>query len=399
MYVELALLAAFILIYNLFAKRIEKTIISGPVLYLIFGILIGPLFFGVFKVEINDESYLVLAELALALVLFTDASKANMKVLKKIVQLPIHLLLIGLPITIGIGYVIGTVVFDGFEWLELAILATILAPTDAALGKAVATNLNVPEKIRETLNVESGLNDGICVPVLLLLMALFSNISGEQVNLKYSITLFAQQIGLGVLVGVVVTFLSVKLLDYCISKNWIIGSKKSIIIIALTFTCFAISQFIGGSGFIACFTGGLLFGTLTLNKEDELIEAAEGIGDTLSLITWVIFGAVVVSNFMSAFTLKTLLYAVLSLTIVRMLPVFLVLKNTNLKMKEKLFIGWFGPRGLASIVFVIMILDLNLPHEKTIVVTIILTILLSILLHGITANPFISLLFKPKKVK
>jgi NhaP-type Na+/H+ or K+/H+ antiporter len=209
--------------------------------------------------------------------------------------------------------------------------------------------------------------------------------------------LFFEQIGYGIAIGVSTTYLATKLIHYSISKNWINGSRKAIIIIALSFTCYSLSQLIGGSGFIACFSGGLLYGILNKKRDEELIENAEGIGDTLGLLTWVIFGAVVFGSFYTYFTWKTLLYALLSLTVIRMIPVILVLSNTGLTFSEKLFTAWFGPRGLASIVFAVMILDLDLPHNGTVIITIVLTILLSVILHGITANPFIKMLLKTEK--
>lgn len=397
MYIHLALLASFVLIYNLFAEKIEKTAINGPLLFLIFGVAIGPLFLDVFDITIDNESYMTLAELALALVLFTDASNTNMSVLKKNIKVPSKLLLIGLPITILFGYWVGVVIFDGFGWIELAILATALAPTDAALGKSVATNPSVPSKIRESLNVESGLNDGICVPVLLLFMAMFSSSTSGSIDFEFSIGLFLKEIGYGVLVGVVITFIASKLIKYSAARKWINGSRKAIIILGLSFTCFALAQWLGGSGFIACFTGGLLYGVLNTKKDEELIEVAEGIGDALTMVTWIVFGSVVVSKYINDFSIEVVLYSLLSLTVVRMVPVFFVLFKSGFNTSEKLFSGWFGPRGLASIVFAIMILDLKLPHEKTILLTIICTVFLSIVLHGITAKPFISMLKKKEE--
>ena len=397
MYIHIALLASFVLIYNLFAEKIEKTAINGPLLYLIFGFAIGPLFLDVFDIQIEYESYMTLAELALALVLFTDASNANISVLKKNIKIPSKLLLIGLPITILFGYLAGVAIFDGFGWIELAILATALAPTDAALGKSVATNPKVPSKIRESLNVESGLNDGICVPVLLLFMALFSSSTRGSIDFEFSLSLFLKQIGYGVLIGGLITFVGAKLITYSTSKNWINGPRKAVIILGLSFTCFALAQWAGGSGFIACFSGGLLYGAMHMNKNEELVEAAEGLGDTLGMVTWIIFGSAFVSEYIYDFSKEVVFYAILSLTFVRMVPVFLVLFKSGFSPYEKLFSGWFGPRGLASIVFAVMILDLELPHEGTIILTMMCTVFLSVVLHGITAKPFISLLTKKRK--
>lgn len=399
MYVNLVLIASSVFVYSLLAGRIEKTAISGPIIFVILGIIAGPLTFNFFDSGMNEESYKTLAEVALALMLFTDASNTNFRVLEHNYSTPMRLLFIGLPLTIILGLFAGKLVFAGFAWIELAILATILAPTDAALGNAVVTNRAVPSKIREALNVESGLNDGISVPVLFLLIAIFAAEIQGDVSFAFGLGLFAKEIGIGLGIGLFVTFIGARLIHYSTTKKWITSSLKPLVIIALTLACFSLAQLLGGSGFIACFTGGLLYGQLSKKYKIESMLSAEGTADILSLITWMIFGAVVVSSSISGFTWHIALYALLSLTIVRMLPVYISLIGSGIPSKERYFMGWFGPRGLASIVFAIIIIDLQLPHQETILLTIICTILGSILLHGLTANPIIKLLFVGKSKK
>jgi len=394
MYLNFAILATCVLLYSIFAGRIDKLPISGPVLFVLLGIVAGPLVFNFFSLKVDGEFIKILAELALALVLFTDAAKTNLRVLETDIKIPLRLLLIGLPLSIVFGVTAGFLIFNGYSWIELAILACILAPTDAALGKAVESNPMVPLKIRESLNVESGLNDGICVPVLFLLMALFTAESIGDISIQYGLSLFAREIGIGLLVGLAVTFMSDKLLHYSYNHKWITNSWKPMIIIALALLCFATAQALGGSGFIACFCGGLLYGGMNKKKKINLLTAAEGTGDTLSLVTWLIFGSVVIAAFLPDITWQVFLYALLSLTLVRMIPVFISLTKSGISFKERLFMGWFGPRGLASIVFMIIVFDLKLPHQHTIILVVVCTVLLSIIFHGISANPFINWLVK-----
>lgn len=395
-YQNLLVLALFIFLYSLFSVRIEKTAISGPVLALLVGFVFGPLLLNITNVKIESEEYRVIAELALALVLFSDASKANLTVLENNASIPTRLLLIGLPLTIVFGMIGGFLVFKGFSWIELGILATMLAPTDAALGKAVVTNPAVPSKIREALNVESGLNDGISVPLLFLFIAIFTTQNGEGLSSFYGIQLLAKEIGIGLIVGLGITFIGDWLIHFSVKRNFISESWKPMIIIALAFSCFNLAQIAGGSGFIACFAGGFLYGVLNqkyiLNM--DLMESAEGAGDTMSMVTWLVFGSFVIASHIHEFTLDVIVYSVMSLTIIRMIPVFLSLFYTGISGKEKLFMGWFGPRGLASIVFAIIVIDVQLPHKSTIVLTVAFTILLSVVLHGFTANPFINWLNK-----
>jgi NhaP-type Na+/H+ or K+/H+ antiporter len=270
----------------------------------------------------------------------------------------------------------------------------MLAPTDAALGKAVVTNQAVPSNIREGLNVESGLNDGICVPILLIFLALATHTGVDGGTTELALKLVAEAIGIGVAVGVGFTYVSVQLLRRAAERGWLSETWRQLPVPALAVACFTTAQVLGGSGFIACFVGGMLFGGLEEQHKHKLLLAAEGTGDTLALFTWVVFGALVVGQSIDVLSWQVLAFALLSLTVIRMLPVFLVLSGLNLRTDEKLFIGWFGPRGLASIVFGLIVLEEHLPGGSVISVTVVCTILLSVILHGITANPLVALLAK-----
>jgi len=212
-YQNITLLAAFLLFYSIFAGRFEARLINGALMFLLAGFLLGPLALNVLHLAVEAPGLRILAEITLAVVLFTDAANANLQVLRINNRIPLRLLLIGLPLCLLAGGAFGIVLFDNMPWLEAAILATMLAPTDAALGKAVVTNPAVPAPIRESLNVESGLNDGICVPVLFLLLALLVPEELHQGTLTLALTLIAEEIGIGVLVGVslaVVTGISMR---------------------------------------------------------------------------------------------------------------------------------------------------------------------------------------------
>ena len=394
MYVNLAIVAAFVFFYSLSSGGLEKTLFSGAIVYTAFGFILGPLGLGVLNLSVGMEGLRLLAELSLALLLFSDAANANLLELKRSFRIPEKLLLIGLPLIILLGFSVGVLIFDGLSLLEIAIIATILAPTDAALGKQVVTNLAVPGNIREGLNVESGLNDGICVPILLIFLAIETSAGGNGEAGVLALALVTEAIGTGVAVGIGFTYISVQLLRLVAERGWLTETWQQLPVPALAVTCFATAQVLGGSGFIACFVGGMLFGILAEAHKHKLLLAAEGTGDTLALITWVVFGAAVVGRSIDVLSWQVIAYALLSLTVIRMLPVFLVLMGSNLRTDEKLFIGWFGPRGLASIVFGLIVIEESLPGGRTISVTVVCTILLSIILHGITANPLVALLSK-----
>ena len=388
MYQDIVILAVFILIYSSVAGAVERTWISGAIIFTAFGLLIGPVGLDLISFKADREAIRTLAELTLALVLFTDAAGADLAVLRKTEALPTRLLLIGLPLTIVLGFGVAVLFFPKLSLLEIALLATMLAPTDAALGKAVVTNETVPAGIRQGLNVESGLNDGICVPILFVFLALATGKTGEGSPWQLALMLVAKEIGIGLAVGLLFTLVAGWLLKFAWRRHWLTETWIQIPIVALALICFATAQLLGGSGFIAAFSGGLLFGARAKEHRKEFLRAAEGTGDTMALITWVIFGSALVGRAIGHFSWVMLLYAILSLTLIRMLPVFFVLAGLKVSTEEKLFMGWFGPRGLASIVFAIIVVNANIPNSGPIATTVVCTIILSIIAHGVSANPW-----------
>ncbi|WP_028580556.1 cation:proton antiporter [Desulfogranum japonicum] len=397
MYANLAVLAVFAFFYCVTSRGLAKTPFNGAIIFTFFGLVTSPLAGDILHLNIETENIRLLAELTLALVLFSDAANANLSVLKKNYRIPEYLLLIGLPLTIALGFLTGIIFFPGCSFLEILILAAILAPTDAALGSAVVSDQRVPAPVREGLNIESGLNDGICVPVLLTLLALATEKAGSDQPFLLAVEYALEEIGIGMLVGASVTLVGALLLKASIRFHLINEIWLELPVITLSMACFSIAQVLGGSGFIAAFCGGLVFGGLPWAYKEEHLKASEAAGNALSLLTWVIFGTAVISKALGSFTWQTLVYALLSLTIVRMLPIYLSLGKSGLSKREKLFIGWFGPRGLATVVFGVMVANADLPHGETIVMTAVCCIVLSIILHGITANPLIAILARQNK--
>lgn len=397
MYQNIAIVAAFLLLYSIFAGRFESRLVNGPLLFLLVGFLLGPNVLKVLNPAVNGDVMRVLAELTLAIVLFTDAANANLAVLRANNRLPLRLLLIGLPLTLLSGWAFGLWLFNDMPWLEVAILSTMLAPTDAALGKAVVTNTAVPAPMREALNVESGLNDGICVPVLFILLTLIAPEEKHIGTVALSLHLILEEIGIGLLVGVTLAFATTAIMHYTIRRGWELPMWSQLTMPGLALLSFAAAQWIGGSGFIAAFVCGMLTGMRLGEHKHKYLESNEGYGELLSVIVWLFFGAVIISLAWPFLSWQTWVYALASLTLLRILPVWLSLSGTDLTMENRLFIGWFGPRGLASIVFVVIALQYPLIAKNQLGATVICTILLSVIFHGITANPWVNR-FKALKV-
>ncbi|MBS4714996.1 cation:proton antiporter [Aeromonas dhakensis] len=396
-YQNLAVIAAFLLIYSLIAGRFESRLINGPLLFLLMGWLLGPGGIELLSLSIDSDGIKLLAELTLVIVLFSDAANTNWQVLLANRSLPIRLLLIGLPLTLLAGTLFGRWIYPDLPLLELAILSTILAPTDAALGKAVVSNPAVPAPIREGLNQESGLNDGICVPVLLLLLALIAPTEQHSGTGLLAITLLLEEIGIGLLVAWGLTTFTLRLLKTSYLNGWQLPLWRQLTMPGLALLCFALAQTLGGSGFIAAFVGGLLMGRKLGEHKHAYLDSCEGYGDLLSVVIWMVFGATLMPMLAELLHWQYWLYAAASLTLLRMVPVWLSLLGTDLKLELKLFIGWFGPRGLASIVFAVMVLQ-NEPAllgQRPIIATVLCTIILSVILHGLSANPWVTR-FKPR---
>ena len=387
MYQNAAILAGLALIYSAIAGRIERSWVSGPMVFVTAGVILGPVGLNVLRLNIAAEGLRVLAEATLAMVLFTDAASADLAVIRRSIGIPERLLLIGLPLTIVLGLVIARGLLPWLALPEAALLATVLAPTDAALGAPVIANTAVPAPVRESLNLESGLNDGICVPVVVILLGLAVGTQIEGGTAMHVSLVVAEEIGIGLVTGLVLTFLATGLLRGTRTLGWLEARWDGVAVVATAGACFAAAQAAGGSGFIACFVGGLLSGALRRSDSPVSLHGAQSTGETLALLTWVVFGAGVAGQMAARITWPVLIYAVLSLTVIRMLPVFVCLTGSPIAARGKLFIGWFGPRGLASVVLGIMILDANLPGNDTVAEAIVATVILSIICHGITANP------------
>ena len=380
-------IALVILGYGYFSKLLSRFNISGPMVFTGVGVLLSTLVLGDKPIHPNAEAIQVVAEIALILVLFSDAAALNIEHLKKEWRLPTRLLFVAMPITIVITTYTAKLFFPGESMIYLFLLALILAPTDAALGKAVVSDRQIPETVRNTINVESGLNDGIVFPVLLTALAVISSGSGSAESgwLSY----IAQQIFIGAVAGAVVGWSGAKLAHKSFDKEWMEHQYRNLIPIALAIFSYYLAEHFGGNGYIAAFFGGLFLGNSSKLLRKNVEEFAESEGEFLVMVSFLIFGLVFIPVTLPYWDMKALLFAVLSLTVLRMVPVILGFGRFKLNLGTRLFIGWFGPRGIASILYILVAvhqLEGIKDHEQIFAVAS-LTILLSIILHGLSAKP------------
>jgi NhaP-type Na+/H+ or K+/H+ antiporter len=377
---------AVLFLYGLASRRIERTVITAPIVFTVAGMLMFPALAGILKAGGTPDILLHVAELGLVLLLFTDASRTDLKVLRHMRNLPGRLLSTGMLLTILLGAIIGKFIFPQLSIWECGILSAILAPTDAGLGQVVVTSPRVPMRIRHALNVEAGLNDGLSVPFLLLFAGLsVAHLHGPR-------HFVAGQFGLGVLVGLAIGLPGGWLLDLAYRTKWMTEPFRQIAVVTLPLLCFVISNMTVASMFIASFVAGLAVQIRFQEAGQHSVEFAEEWGQIVNLSVFFLFGMVVVRDW-SLLTVASWAYAVLSLTVVRMLPVALAMIGTRLSAASVLFLGWFGPRGLSSIVLGLVYLEqqVHMPGEHPLRYAIMATVVLSIFAHGFTAVPGIDL--------
>jgi sodium/hydrogen antiporter len=388
-----AIFVTVVFLYSLVSRRLEPTVITVPVIFTVVGFLVMlvPPWFNAF--ELDRKIFLFIAEIGLVLTLFTEASHVNLTMLRENGRLLGRLLSAGMLLTIMLGMIGALVVVGGLSLWEAGILAAILAPTDAGLGHLIVSSSRVPPRIRHILSVEAGLNDGLCVPFLMVFIALALH-TEERAGIVL-LRFLAEQLGYGALIGLGIGLIGGWLLGLAERGKWMAERLQQLGLVALPLLCVLASEAVHASMFIAAFVAGLTVQVGFHNTVKRSTEFSENWGQLFNFFVFFLFG-LLVARLWTHFTVELAFYAVLSLTLIRMIPVALGLIGTGLSVPTVLFVGWFGPRGLASIVLGLVYLErhANLAGESTIQLAVMVTVLVSIFAHGLSAMPGISLYAK-----
>lgn len=383
---DLAIFAVILVVVSLFRQRMRTLPVTGPMLFVIAGLILGPELLEVIELDLEDEMVVLLAELTLALVLFSDAARIDTRSDRLSFGLPLRLLGIGLPLTIALGTLVTKALLRDLDWAEAALVATILAPTDAALGEAVVSNTSVPVRIRQALNVESGLNDGLVVPVFTLLLAV---VAGSEIESAGSLLgEAASEIAIGLAIGAVVAVGLARLVPLVERHEWIDGEGLRLVALGCGLAAFAGADVVGGNGFLAAFACGLVARFLIGPAVAEHSALAEDLGQVGASATFVLFGALLVVPALEVVSPWVVLCALGTLTVGRMMPVAVSLIGASLKAPTIAFMGWFGPRGLASMLFgLLVVTDGRVDTADDLFSVVVLVILASVILHGLSAAP------------
>jgi sodium/hydrogen antiporter len=386
----LAVLAVAAACYALLAGRLDRWSIGGPLVFVAIGAALCPSFAGILTIHAQSEPVRVFTELTLALLLFADASTVDLKRVERDARLPGRLLLVGLPLTIGLGALIARGVLSGVDWPVAALVAAILAPTDLALSLPVVTDPQVPVRVRRLINVESGLNDGICAPFVTFFLAL--TVAAEESQGHHLIPDALREIGIGVLAACLIGLAGGLLVMRARRHDWTTEASEQLLVLSLALAGYLVAVEWHGNGFVCTFVAGLIFGATTKGALRGPTEFADRAGLFMSLLVWAIFGSVFAGPVLAlGLHVRPIVFALLSLTVIRMIPVAISLVGSGLRRDTVAYIGWFGPRGLASVVFTLLafasLSSTGLATGPLVEVTV-WTILLSVVLHGLTGRPF-----------
>ena len=383
---EIALVSIIIFGFGLVSERWARTPLTGPMVFTAFGLIIGAEGFDVFDLDLGRGGTEILVEATLVLVLFSDAARIDVMALRRERWMPSRLLGIGLPLTLVLGTLLALALFPDLSLVYAVLIAAVVAPTDAALGQAVVSDRRLPTRVRQGLNVESGLNDGIVLPVVTACVAIAAaeeDAGGVDVWGSF----LARQIGFGVLVGLLVGVGGGRLLSFANDRDWVEGIYRQLGTLALAAAAFACASLLDGNGFIAAFVAGLAFGAIDREGWGTVVDFTQDEGELLSAITFVLFGAVLMPLAVQEVSVAVLTYAALSLVLVRMIAVVLSLVGSGTLFETRLFAGWFGPRGLATVLFALVVFEeLESGSGETVYVVACWTVLLSVFAHGVTAS-------------
>jgi sodium/hydrogen antiporter len=387
----LAALAVVIFGWAILSDWFARHDLTGPLVFMVAGLLLANTDWGIGSIDIEGHTVHALAEVTLALLLFGDASGVPPAAARRDLPLTARLLAIGLPLSILAGTAAAVVLFPSLPLALAGLIAASLAPTDAALSASVIADERLPVCVRRVLNVESGLNDGIATPVVTFCIASAATalgvIGGEHEDGFGALG----QLLIGVGVGAAVAFVGGRLIVLARQRGWMQHGSRRLATLALALLAFLVASEAGGNPFVSAFVGGIVFGATAATEAVESVELTELAGNLLSLVLWFIFGAAFVIPAFTDLDARIVLYAIASLTVVRMVPVALALLGTGQGRPTVAFVGWFGPRGLASVVFALLAVEElgdTDPRVLVAVNTITVTIVFSIIAHGITGRPF-----------
>lgn len=359
----------------LLSHRANRTILSTAVLFLVAGIVLGDGFVGAISFGPEDETVSVIAEVALFAVLFTDGMRAGWSDLRAAWRLPGRALILGLPLTLAITAVLAHYLV-GLGWPQALLIGAVLAPTDPVFASALVGNARVPARLRHLLNVESGVNDGLALPFVVIFLAL------SQGSQDLELGSLAGELALGLVVGVALPWAAISLENTSFFRAS--HAYEPLSALAVGLLVFAVASLTHANLFIAAFAAGITLATVGPRQAERFAEFGELISELLKLGALLVFGALITPTFISEIEGLGWVFAVLAIVLARPIALWFSFLGSRLSMREQAAAMWFGPKGFASVVYALLVVDSGIPDADLIFHLVALTVVISIVLHSST---------------
>lgn len=385
-------LTLLVLAYAVVSEQVNRRFIAPALIFMLAGMALGPFGFGLLEAGPATEGYTVLAQLALTVILFNQAAKLRLNRIRERSPVSLRLLVIGIPLTVLLSALTAALVLPVLPWWEAVALAAIVAPTEVALIEALLDDTRIPERVRQALSVESGFYDGFALAILLVALGLASQRTDPE-STHWIQFIFTTEI-LSLLAGAAVGLVGGWVVMWSRRRQWMTDTWAQLATLALAFVCFQVGEWMQASGFVAAFTGGLAFSFISRRSDDELpTQVSDATGQLLELMVFAMFGAFAVIDGWRNADWRVVLFAVLALFMVRIVAVLISLVRTSMVMSSRLFIGWFGPRGIGTLVLGLLVINRGEMEHAGLIGTVgVVTVSLSLVLHSLSTAPGIRLL-------
>ncbi|KXF55422.1 hypothetical protein AXA44_37845 [Rhodococcus sp. SC4] len=386
-------LIVLVLCFSVVSGRLRRGYLSPAAVFVVVGVVLGADGLGLVEVQADREGFRTVAELALTLILFTQASRLDLRTMLRQGAMARRLLGIGMPLTVVLGTVVALLLLPALPSWEAVCLAVIVAPAEAALVEALLVDPRIPRRIREGLSVESGLYDGFAVAALLTVLAIASQ-EAEPAPGEWAWFAF-RTVHVSLAVGIVIGLVGGKAIAVARAHGWTTDSWAQLATLALAVLCFGAGEQFHGSGFATAFAGGLAYAAIKPGRGQDRAptQVAGAASELLELVTFALFGAVVVVPAFRDADWRVLAFAIAAVTLVRLVSVLVAFTRSDVPAASVVFMGWFGPRGITTLVLGLIVLEEGVMQEPLLLTqAAVVTVVLSIVLHSVTAPIGIRLL-------
>jgi sodium/hydrogen antiporter len=390
-------LTFLVLAYAVVSGLVRRTYVAPALIFVVFGAALGPAGLGLIEVEnANAESFTVLAQLALTVILFNEAARLNLRTVLARGRLTLRLLAIGIPVTIALGTLTAALLLPVLPLWEAVCLAVVVAPTEVALIEAVLEDRRLPERVRNTLAAESGFYDGFALAALYAALAVASEHRDPE-PARWAWFAFRTEfvsVALGLAIGAVGTAVIVR----SCNRGWMSQTWAQLATVALALSCFGAGERLHASGFVTAFAGGLAYAMVSLQDRETSAptQVSDAVGELLELLVFALFGGFAVIQVWRDVGWPVVVFAIVAVFVVRVVAVLLAMLRAGLPLSSRLFIGWFGPRGIGTLVLGLLVIgNGEITQAPLIAQAVVVTVTLSLIVHSLTAALSVRMAAKP----